>query len=159
MRKFEPLVFFLFFFNSTGLLELSNVNDQIDQSIHTGLWTRIFFIPVTWYYGLPILCRLGWYNLESHNLTKLRHIAWIWIWMTKNTPGITSDGDTWLVEADTTISGCFQWAEMEIILFIHLDNHMASFMENYSLHTSNKTRTSSYWTAMASFLFLTRYHY
>ena len=26
---------------------------------------------------------------------------------------------TWLVEADTTISGHFLWAEMEIILFIH----------------------------------------
>ena len=48
---------------------------------------------------------------------------------------------TWLVEADTTISGLFVWAEMKIILFIHLNNHMdgargtlwMSFVKNYSL--------------------------
>ena len=56
----------------------------------------------------------------------LCHIAWIWIWMTKR-PGITSDSNfsSWLIghssllEADTTISCHFLWAEMEIVLFIH----------------------------------------
>ena len=31
---------------------------------------------------------------------------------------------TWLVEADTTIYGHFLWAEIKIILFIHLNNHL-----------------------------------
>ena len=49
------------------------------------------------------------------------HTASIWIWMAKDQAYLLMVilVHTWLVEADTTISGHFLWAEMEIILFIY----------------------------------------
>ena len=44
------------------------------------------------------------------------HTACIWFWMAKDVVILVH---TWLVEADTTISSHFLWAEMEIILFIY----------------------------------------
>ena len=49
---------------------------------------------------------------------------------------------TWLVEADTTISSHFLWAEMEIILFIHfihLNMHMDGAWDTFWIKSQNGT--------------------
>ena len=57
----------------------------------------------------------------SHLDLNTCHTAWIWIWMANDQALLLMVilVHTWLIEADTPISGHFLWAEMEIILFNH----------------------------------------
>ena len=78
-----------------------------------------------------IYVQLGYHIISTYSAPQLsisqfkvvdtKHIAWIWIWMENDQALLLMVilVHTWLVEHDTTISGHFLWAEMEIILFIH----------------------------------------
>ena len=66
------------------------------------------------------------------------HSARIWIWMAKDQAWLLMviSVHTWLVEADTTISGNLLWAEMEMISFIYilLFTWISTWMEPEALY-------------------------